>query len=55
VSAQRWGKRAGKLVLLLLLAELLFFFVLGARIRRLFETPREIVSIQQTADIRAPV
>ena len=40
---KKWGKRAGKIVLLLLLAELLFFFVLGTRIRRWFEGPRELV------------
>jgi hypothetical protein len=40
---KKWSKRAGKLVLLLLLAELLFFFVLGTRIRRWFEGPRELL------------
>ena len=39
----KWAKRAGKLVLLLLLAELLFFFVLGTRIRRKLERPLEIL------------
>ena len=39
----KWGKRAGKIVLLLLLAELLFFFVLGTRIRRQLEAPTEIL------------
>ena len=41
----KWGKRAGKLVLLLLLAELVFFFVLGTRIRQRLERPREILGI----------
>ena len=39
----KWGRRAGKIVLLLLLAELLFFFVLGTRIRRRLESPRAIL------------
>jgi hypothetical protein len=39
----KWGKRAGKIVLLLLLAELVFFFVLGTRIRQRLERPREIL------------
>jgi hypothetical protein len=39
----RWGKRAGRIVLFLLLAELVFFFVLGLRIRKRFERPREIL------------
>ncbi len=38
-----WAKRAGKLVLLLLLAELVFFFVLGTRIRKRLEGPRELL------------
>jgi hypothetical protein len=41
----KWGKRAGKIVLLLLLAELVFFFVLGTRIRQRLERPREILGI----------
>ncbi len=39
----KWGKRAGQLVLLLLLAELVFFFALGTRIRKRLEGPREIL------------
>jgi hypothetical protein len=39
----KWGKRAGKIVLLFLLAELVFFFVLGTRIRKKLEGPREIL------------
>jgi hypothetical protein len=38
-----WAKLAGRAVLLLLLAELVFFFVLGTRIRRQIEGPREIL------------
>jgi hypothetical protein len=38
-----WMKRFGKLVLLLLLAELIFFFVLGTRIRKQLEGPREFL------------
>jgi hypothetical protein len=38
-----WAKRIGKLALLLLLAELLFFFFLGTRIRRQLERPRELL------------
>jgi hypothetical protein len=45
----KWGKRAARLVLLLLLAELLFFFVLGTRIRRKLERPREILGAAQLA------
>lgn len=45
----RWGKLAMKLVLLLLLAELLFFFALGTRIRKRFEPPREILGSQLLA------
>jgi hypothetical protein len=43
VSARRWGKRAGKIVLLLLLAELLLFFFVGLRLRKQFEGEREIL------------
>lgn len=38
-----WMKRFGKLVLLLLLAELIFFFLLGTRIRKQLEGPREFL------------
>ena len=38
-----WMKRFGKLVLLLLLAELIFFFVLGTRLRKQIEGPREFL------------
>ncbi len=38
-----WVKRFGRLVLLLLLAELIFFFVLGTRIRKQIEGPREFL------------
>jgi len=38
-----WVKRFGRLVLLLLLAELIFFFVLGTRIRKQLEGPREFI------------
>lgn len=44
----KWGKRAGKLVLLFLLAELLFFFVLGTRIRQRLEGPRELLGARAT-------
>lgn len=40
-----WLKRFGKLVLLLLLAELIFFFVLGTRIRKQLEGPREFLGM----------
>ncbi|MBM4383870.1 MAG: hypothetical protein FJ091_10935 [Deltaproteobacteria bacterium] len=43
-------RRAGKLVLLLLLAELLFFFMLGTRIRELFEGPREVLGAVDPRD-----
>jgi hypothetical protein len=39
----KWGKRAARILLLLLLAELVFFFVLGTRIRQRLERPREIL------------
>jgi hypothetical protein len=45
VTVKKWSKRAGKLVLLLLLAELLFFFVLGTRIRSWFDGPREVIGM----------
>jgi hypothetical protein len=45
----KWGKRAGKIVLLLLLAELVFFFVLGTRIRQKLERPREILGVRSDA------
>ena len=48
-AGRNWGKRAGRIVLLLLLAELIFFFVLGTRIRRKFEGPREILGSQPHA------
>jgi hypothetical protein len=38
-----WAKRAGRIVVLLLLAELVFFFVLGTRIRKKLESPREVL------------
>lgn len=43
MTARRWGRRAGRLVLLLLLAELLFFFIVGLRLRRQIEGEREIL------------
>ena len=38
-----WAKRFGRVVLLLLLAELIFFFLLGTRIRKQLEGPREFL------------
>lgn len=49
----KWGKRAGKLVLLLLLAELVFFFVLGTRIRQRFEGPREVLGYHAPLAVEA--
>ena len=47
-----WAKRFGRLVVLLLLAELIFFFVLGTRIRKQLEGPREFLGVAQ-ADLGA--
>jgi hypothetical protein len=44
-----WTKRFGKLVLLLLLAELIFFFVLGTRVRKQLEGPREFLGAVERA------
>ena len=49
MSAGRWGKRAGKLMLVLLLAELLFFFFVGLRMRKQFEGEREILGNRPSA------
>jgi hypothetical protein len=48
VSARaKWGKRAGAIVLLFLLAELLFFFALGTQIRRRLEGRREFLGARE--------
>jgi hypothetical protein len=41
----KWGKRVARVLLLLLLAELVFFFALGTRIRQKLERPREYLGI----------
>jgi hypothetical protein len=46
-----WAKRAGRLVLVLLLAELLFFFFVGLRLRRQLEGPREFLGLAAQAGV----